>query len=56
VEVAPVPLISGDDLEAAGLKPGPLFKKILDFVYDEQLEGRMKTKEEAMEVVKKLRG
>jgi poly(A) polymerase len=48
VDVAPPPLITGDDLEAAGLKPGPAFKKILDAVYDEQLEGRVKTKKEAM--------
>ncbi len=49
MDVAPPPLISGDDLEAAGLKPGPMFKKILDAVYDEQLEGRVKTKREATE-------
>jgi poly(A) polymerase len=49
IDVAPPPLISGDDLESAGLKPGPLFKRILDAVYDEQLEGRVKTKQEALE-------
>lgn len=56
VDVAPVPLIGGDDLEAAGLKPGPAFKRILDFVYDEQLEGRVKTKEEAMKIATKRQG
>ena len=49
VDVAPGPLISGDDLSAAGLKPGPMFKKILDAVYDEQLEGRVATKQQALE-------
>ena len=49
VDVAPPPLISGDDLEAEGLKPGPVFKKVLDATYDEQLEGRVKSKEGAME-------
>jgi poly(A) polymerase len=48
-DVAPPPLITGDDLSAAGLKPGPAFKQILDATYDEQLEGRVKTKEAAME-------
>ena len=48
-DVAPLPLISGDDLEGAGMKPGPVFKKILDAVYDEQLEGRVKSQQEAMD-------
>jgi len=50
IDVAPPPLLSGDDLEAAGLKPGPMFRRILDAVYDEQLEGRVTTKQEAMEL------
>ena len=45
---APPPLITGDDLTAAGLKPGPKFKKILDLVYDAQLEGRIKSKGDAI--------
>jgi hypothetical protein len=51
---APPPLITGDDLAAAGLKPGPVFKRVLDAVYDEQLEGRVATKEQAMEVAMRL--
>ena len=47
-EYAPPPLITGDDLTAAGLSPGPVFKKVLERAYDEQLEGRVGTKEEAM--------
>jgi tRNA nucleotidyltransferase/poly(A) polymerase len=47
-EVAPQPLITGDDLAAKGLVPGPVFKRILEEVYDAQLEGRVGTKEEAM--------
>ena len=49
VAVAPAPLITGDDLSALRLKPGPVFKKILDAVYDEQLEGRIATKQQALE-------
>ena len=48
-DVSPPPLITGDDLTASGMKPGPAFKRILDAVYDEQLEERIKTKQEALE-------
>ena len=46
----PVPLITGDDLTAAGLKPGKLFKRILHETYDAQLEDRVASKEEAMKL------
>jgi poly(A) polymerase len=48
VEVAPAPLITGDDLVAEGFRPGPLFRRILDAVYDAQLEGRVGTRDEAL--------
>jgi poly(A) polymerase len=47
-DVAPPPLINGDDLTAAGLTPGPEYKRVLDAVYDGQLEGRVMTKDEAL--------
>jgi poly(A) polymerase len=47
-DYAPPPLITGDDLTAAGLSPGPVFKKVLDRAYDEQLEGRLTTKAQAL--------
>jgi poly(A) polymerase len=47
-EIAPPPLIDGDDLIAAGFSAGPRFRRILDTVYDAQLEGRISTKEEAI--------
>jgi poly(A) polymerase len=46
--VAPEPLITGDDLLAAGLEPGPAFKTILDEVYDAQLELRIASREAAL--------
>lgn len=49
-EFAPVPLITGDDLTAAGLKPGKEFKLALDAAYDAQLEHRVKTKQEALDL------
>jgi poly(A) polymerase len=51
-EVRPTPLITGDDLIAAGYDPGPAFKEILGLVEDAQLEGRLRTKEEAMRFVR----
>jgi poly(A) polymerase len=47
----PAPLITGDDLIAAGYHPGPQFKKILDAVEDGQLEGRLHNREEALKFV-----
>jgi poly(A) polymerase len=40
-KIRPVPLVSGDDLIAAGYKPGPRFREILEAVEDAQLEGRL---------------
>lgn len=51
-ELAPEPLINGDDLIAAGLQPGPGFRRILDAVYDAQLEGGIEAKEQAIELAR----
>ncbi len=53
-ELNPAPLITGQDLIQKGLKPGPLFKELLDQVRDEQLEGKIKTPEEALGVVDRI--
>src|SRR5947209_11695450 len=50
--IRPTPLVSGDDLIAAGYEPGPRFKEILSLVEDAQLEGRLPSKESAMEYVR----
>jgi len=49
--VDPAPLLSGDDLIAAGYAPGPQFKEILDAVEDAQLDGRLHSRREAIEFV-----
>lgn len=51
---APTPLITGDDLTAMGLSPGPVFKRILDHVYDAQLENRVSTKADALKLARDL--
>ena len=45
----PPPLLSGKDLIERGMDPGPEFKEILTEAQDAQLEGRLKTREEALE-------
>jgi putative nucleotidyltransferase with HDIG domain len=52
-QIRPQPLITGDDLIAAGYAPGPRFKEILSTIEDAQLEGKISSREEAMELVKK---
>ena len=53
-EIKPEPLITGNDLIALGLKPGPIFSIILDAIKDEQLEQKITTKEDALEKAKEL--
>jgi poly(A) polymerase len=48
----PAPLLTGRDLIEAGYKPGPLFGKILAEIEDMQLDGKLSTREDAMEHVK----
>jgi poly(A) polymerase len=50
--IIPPPLVRGDDLIALGLKPGPKFGEILEAVETRQLEGTLRTREEAREWVK----
>ncbi len=46
----PPPLLTGDDLLAAGYSPCPAFKQALAAVEDAQLEGRVRSPEEALAV------
>ncbi len=46
--VKPAPLITGHDLLALGLKPGPLVGQILREVEEAQLEERLRSREEAL--------
>jgi poly(A) polymerase len=53
-EIAPPPLVTGDDLTNAGFAPGPKFKAALDAAYDGQLEGRVSTPAEALAVARSI--
>ena len=46
-ELNPPPLLTGNDLQTLGLKPGPRFKLILDAVRAGQLDGQLRSSEEA---------
>jgi poly(A) polymerase len=54
--VRPPRLLTGDDLIALGLAPGPGFRAILDAVEEAQLNGRIKTKEEALQLARESLG
>ena len=51
--IIPLPLVRGDDLIALGLNPGPKFGEILEAAETQQLEGKLRTREEALEWVKR---
>lgn len=53
-ELNPPPLVTGEDLIALGFKPGPLFKRLLDAVREAQLDGRIRTKDEALALIREL--
>jgi len=49
---APAPLVSGRDLIELGYVPGPTFRKILETIEDEQLEGNLLTREAALAYIR----
>jgi poly(A) polymerase len=52
-EITPEPLLTGRDLIELGYAPGPQFKEILAAVEDAQLEAKLQSRDEAVEMVKK---
>lgn len=52
----PLPLLTGDDLKAMGLKPGPQFKSWLDRLRALQLDGELTTRSEAEEKIREWSG
>lgn len=49
----PAPLVTGHDLIAAGHRPGPRFREILNAVEDAQLEGRLGSRDAALNFVRR---
>jgi poly(A) polymerase len=53
-DLNPAPLLTGHDLQRAGVAPGPIYKRLLDAVREGQLEGTIKTPQAARELVDRL--
>jgi putative nucleotidyltransferase with HDIG domain len=51
--IRPRPLVTGEDLIAQGHAPGPKFREILNAVEDAQLEGRLPSRDAALEFVRR---
>jgi poly(A) polymerase len=51
-EIRPPRLITGNDLQEMGYKPGPIFGQILNAVEDAQLEGQLRSRRDAEEFVR----
>jgi poly(A) polymerase len=55
-EIRPRLLLTGEDLIAAGYKPGPAFRTMLETAEDAQLEGAIATREQALRLVQERFG
>jgi poly(A) polymerase len=53
-EIKPKPLITGHDLQAFGLSPGPRMGEMLNQLMDEQLEGKITDRNSALKRVENL--
>jgi tRNA nucleotidyltransferase/poly(A) polymerase len=51
-QLDPPPLIGGDDLKRLGIPPGPVYRQLLDAVRDAQLEQRIDTRAQALEMAR----
>jgi putative nucleotidyltransferase with HDIG domain len=51
-QLKPVPLLTGRELIAAGYRPGPMFGIVLREIEDAQLEGRISTAAEALQMAR----
>jgi tRNA nucleotidyltransferase/poly(A) polymerase len=54
--VHPLPLINGHDVMALGYSKGPKIGEILNFIRGKQVEGEIKTREEALKLLKEQFG
>ncbi|HUO05116.1 MAG TPA: CCA tRNA nucleotidyltransferase [Candidatus Binataceae bacterium] len=55
-EIRPPRLIGGNDLKQMGFEPGPRFKAILKDVEDQQLDGALVTRDDALDYVRRHYG
>jgi poly(A) polymerase len=53
-DLNPPPLVTGHDLIKLGITRGPRFKDLLDAVREAQLDGTIKTREQALDLLRRL--
>jgi poly(A) polymerase len=53
-DLNPPPLLTGHDLARHGLEPGPHFKRLLDAIREAQLDGSVKTRQQALDLADRL--
>jgi poly(A) polymerase len=53
-DLNPTPYVTGNDLKGLKLAAGPLYKKLLDMVREAQLDGAIKNREEALDLLQRL--
>jgi poly(A) polymerase len=53
--IQPAPMVTGDDLVAMGMSPGPAFRPMLDRAYDLQLNGGFSDRDAALATVREWR-
>lgn len=51
---APAPLLQGRDLLALGVRPGPAMGRLLAEIYEQQLDSRVQTRDEALTLARQL--
>jgi tRNA nucleotidyltransferase (CCA-adding enzyme) len=47
------PALAGRDLQALGIRPGPVYRAILDVLRDARLDGRVGTREDELALVRR---
>jgi tRNA nucleotidyltransferase/poly(A) polymerase len=52
----PPPLLTGDDLLRHGIPPGPAYRLLLQRIREAQLDGEIRTREEALDLADRLEG
>ncbi|MDH4161619.1 MAG: HD domain-containing protein [Nitrospirota bacterium] len=48
-----MPLVTGQDLISLGLRPGPVFRELLDMVREQQAEGMVRDRQAALDLVRR---
>jgi poly(A) polymerase len=52
--VEPPPLVTGDDLLARGVPQGPVYREILEALYTQQLDEKIRSREQALAVLEQM--